>query len=73
MSIKLLAIELYRAQRDVSRLEAHIETGSGDMSPDTVSALREELRQAQAEVQQLRKMLDDKKASPSLSPRPRLY
>lgn len=73
MSIKLLAIELYRAQRDVSRLEAHIETVSGDMSSDTFSALREELRQAQAEVQQLRKMLDDKKASPSLSPRPRLY
>jgi prephenate dehydrogenase len=73
MSIKLLAIELYRAQRDVSRLEAHIETVSGDMSSDTVSALREELRQAQAELQQLRKMLDDKKASPSLSPRPRLY
>ncbi|MBU0664054.1 MAG: hypothetical protein KJ990_05850 [Proteobacteria bacterium] len=61
MSIKLLAIELYRTQQNVARLEAQLEAlpllGSAD--------LREELRQSQAELQQLRKMLDDKKTSSS--------
>lgn len=73
MSIKLLAIELYRAQRDVSRLEEQREDLAVNVQPDIVAALCEELRQARAEVQQLRKMLDDKKAFPSLSPRPRSY
>jgi hypothetical protein len=73
MSIKLLAIELYRAQRDVSRLEEQREVYAVDVSSDIVAALCEELRQAKAEVLQLRKMLDDKKASPSLSHRPRSY
>jgi type II secretory pathway component PulL len=73
MSIKLLAIELYRAQRDVSRLEEQRENFAVDVSPDIVAGLCEELRQAKAEVQQLRKMLDDKKDSPSLSPRPRSH
>jgi predicted RNase H-like nuclease (RuvC/YqgF family) len=71
MSIKLLAVELYRAQQDVSRLEEQREALTAEASPDTVSALNEELRQARAEVLQLRKMLDDKKASPSLFPRSR--
>jgi hypothetical protein len=69
MSIKLLAIELYRAQKNIGRLEAQLE-----MAPlNTFEIVREELRQAQAEWSQLRKMLDDKKASSSVNIRSRLY
>ncbi|MBA3005132.1 MAG: hypothetical protein KKB91_08830 [Proteobacteria bacterium] len=61
MSIKLLAIELYRAQQNVARIEAQLEVSPLFENAD----LREELRQAQAELQQLRKMLEDKKTSSS--------
>jgi hypothetical protein len=61
MSIKLLAIELYRAQQNVGHIEAQLEASPLNAS----EVMREELRQAQAELQQLRKMLDDKKASSS--------
>ena len=57
MSIKLLAIELYRAGQDVARLEAQCEALPVSARADVL----EELRQARAELQQLRKMLDDKK------------
>lgn len=69
MSIKLLAIELYRAQQNVDHLQAQLEAAPLGAS----EVVREELRQAQAELQQLRKMLDDKKTSSSLHPHPRLY
>jgi molecular chaperone GrpE (heat shock protein) len=62
MSIKLLAIELYRAQQNVARIEAQFEALPLSASTDL---LREELRQSQAELQQLRKMLEDKKTSSS--------
>ena len=69
MSIKLLAIELYRAQQNVGHIKAQLEaTPLG-----TLEGVREELRQAQAELQQLRKMLDDKKMSSSLTAHSRLY
>ncbi len=59
MSIKLLAIELYRAQQEVAGLEAQ-----GAVVPLTSKVnLLDELRQARAELQLLRKMLDDKKES----------
>ncbi len=70
MSIKLLAIELYRAQQNVARLEVQLEALPLLANTD----LREELRQSQAELQQLRKMLEDKKTSSSFcahSPRMR--
>lgn len=70
MSIKLLAIELYRAQQEMGRCEAQIEAAPLSMSLSAAAALREELRQAQAESQLLRKMLDDKKASASVDPPP---
>ena len=69
MSIKLLAIELYRAQQDVAHIEAQCEAAPLSMQ----DALREELRQTQAELQVLRKMLDDKKASSSLPTHSRSY
>lgn len=59
MSIKLLAIELYRAQQEVAGLEAQCA-----VLPLTSKVnLLDELRQARAELQLLRKMLDDKKES----------
>ncbi|MFH2123063.1 MAG: hypothetical protein ABIJ50_06240 [Pseudomonadota bacterium] len=61
MSIKLLAIELYRAQQNVDRVEAQLEASTLSVTAE----LYEELRQAQAELQQLRKMLEDKKTSSS--------
>lgn len=62
MSIRLLAIELYRTQQNVARIEAQLA-----VEPvSTIDVLREEFRYAQAELQQLRKMLDDKKTSSSL-------
>jgi hypothetical protein len=69
MSIKLLAIELYRAQQNVDHLEGQLEAASLNAS----GVVREELRLAQAELQQLRKMLDDKKTSSSARPHSRLY
>jgi hypothetical protein len=69
MSIKLLAIELYRAQQNVGHLEVHLEAAPLNES----GVVREELRQAQAELQQLRKMLDDKKTSSFVKAHSRLY
>jgi hypothetical protein len=67
MSIKLLAIELYRARQDVARLEAQCEALPLSAGED----LLEELRQSRAELQLLRKMLDDKKESSLLPARSR--
>ncbi len=69
MSIKLLAIELYRAQQNVGHIEAQLEAAP----LNALEVVREELRQAQAELRQLRKMLDDKKVSSSLKTQSRLY
>jgi len=65
MSIKLLAVELYRAQQNVERVTAQIEAAPLNAPAGEREALAEELCQAQAELRQLRKMLDDKKASSS--------
>ncbi len=67
MSIKLLAVELYRAQQNVERISAQIEAAPLNAPAGEREALAEELREAQAELRQLRKMLDDKKASSSPS------
>jgi len=58
MSIRLIAIELYKAQQLVSKLENELEIaphGNKD-------AIREKLRVARAEMMQLRKILDGRKA-----------
>lgn len=69
MSIKLLALELYRSRQNVARLEAQCEALSVSSRDDAL----EELRQSRAELQLLRKMLDDKKESSILAVRPRVY
>jgi hypothetical protein len=67
MSIKLLAMELYRARQNVERIAAQLEALPVNAPDGAASDLGEELRQAQAELRLLRKMLDDKKAAPSPS------
>ncbi len=61
MSIKLLAIELYRAQQNVNRLTRQLEEHTSSMVVPVPASLHEELRQALVELQQLRKMFEDKK------------
>ena len=70
MSIKLLAIELYRAQQDTGRIEAQLAAAPLNTSLEAMAGLREDLRQAQAELQLLRKMLDDKKDASSVDLHP---
>lgn len=70
MSIKLLALELYRARQNVERIAAQREALSANASAGMIGDLDEELRQAQEELRLLRKMLDDKKAAPSPSGHP---
>ena len=60
MSIKAIALELYRAQQKVSKLEALVEE---EASINEKDALREELREAMAEWQVLRNILNGKKSS----------
>ncbi len=67
MSIKLIAIELYRAQQKVNQLEEEL-----NLAPESKKdSLRDTLRQAKAEWQQLRNMLDGRKAAASIVPTPR--
>ncbi len=54
MSIRALALELYRAQKKVTELQKAIEAVGQDLS-DT---LAQELRAAEREMSMLRKMLD---------------
>ncbi len=67
MSIKLLAVELYRAQQNVERISAQIEDAPLNAPVAEREVLEDKLREAQAALRQLRKMLDDKKASSSPS------
>lgn len=62
MSIKALALELYRAQQKVEMIKRKIETSPGGEN----KILENELRAAQKERQMLRKMLDGQKESGSL-------
>ncbi len=54
MSLKLLARDLYRCQREVERLERALEC----VPSERKSALEEALRRARAERNQLRRVLD---------------
>ncbi len=60
MSIRLLAIELYRAQREVDRLEKELAAAPYREQ----DAIRDLLRRKKAEWQQIRNMLDGAKAEP---------
>ncbi len=58
MSVKTLAIELYKAQQKVSGLVSELENPA---APDKAK-IEEELRIARAELKLYRKMLDGEKA-----------
>ena len=57
MSIRAIAIELYRAQQKVARLENELEQAA----PEEKGLLEEELRAARLELRQMRTMLDGAK------------
>jgi predicted nucleic acid-binding Zn-ribbon protein len=57
MSIRAIAIELYRAQQKVARLEKELEQAA----PEEAAPLKEELRTARLELRQMRTMLDGAK------------
>ncbi len=61
MSIRLLAVELYRAQQKVDRIQKEID--KADYKEQ--ESLQDELRIAGKELQMLRKMLDGRKESGS--------
>ncbi|HCC55537.1 MAG TPA: hypothetical protein DEQ20_11565 [Desulfobulbaceae bacterium] len=66
MSLRDLARELYRAQQQVERLEKLLLSAS----PEEELVLQGELQEAQAERQQLQKMLNGRKDT---SPLPRKF
>lgn len=57
MSIRLIAIDLYRAIKEVEKLEKELEKAPFEKR----EALESKLRKAKAEQRQLRGMLDAKK------------
>ena len=57
MSIRAIAIELYRAQQKVARLEKELELAA----PGEEAPLKDELRVARLELRQMRTMLDGAK------------
>ncbi|MFH0781822.1 MAG: hypothetical protein V2B20_07695 [Pseudomonadota bacterium] len=59
MSIRALALELYRAQKKVAELQKTIEA-AGNGATDK---FKQELREAEKEMTMLRKMLDGEKES----------
>ncbi len=65
MSIKALALELYRARQKVDMIQKEIELKSGKER----ETLKNELKTAQKEWQMLRKMLDGRKESGSFQKR----
>ncbi len=66
MSIRPLAIELYRAQQRVHRLQERLDNAS----INDRDALRHELRQAEAACGQLRRLMDGKKQPSPYSVKP---
>lgn len=57
MSIRALALELYRAQKRVAALQKDVESAG----QDAIGSLGQELRAAEKEMAMLRKMLDGEK------------
>lgn len=72
MSIKHLALDLYRAQQKVERLEKAIAASTAG-APGELADLEEELRGAKAEWRMLRKMLDGEKENALLRARPAVF
>lgn len=66
MSIRLIAKELYRAQKEVERLEAELAAAPYEKQ----DAIKDKLRKAKAEWQQIRRMLDGEKAPSPFSKTP---
>ncbi len=60
MLIRALALELYRAQQTVHRLEQELDQAP----PSEKELLKEELRVAAAECNQLRRLIEGKKQKP---------
>ncbi|KJR96427.1 MAG: hypothetical protein VR65_28285 [Desulfobulbaceae bacterium BRH_c16a] len=65
MSIRALALDLYKAQQNVDDLQKALSTAT----PEDKDELARELRAAQQELQTLRRMLDGKKESGSFRKR----
>ncbi len=61
MSIRALAKDLYKAQQSVDRIEKELENAD----PKRADLLRGELRQAQAELTMLKKMMAGEKEASS--------
>lgn len=58
MSIRLIAVDLYKAQKRVHQLEARL----AEAAINEKDAIREELREAEAELKQLRNILEGAKS-----------
>jgi len=61
MSIRLIALELYKIMKRVEELERKLQTLAADEREER-SRLEEELRRAKAEEQRIRKVLDGAKS-----------
>ncbi|MBW1997757.1 MAG: hypothetical protein JRJ29_07315 [Deltaproteobacteria bacterium] len=61
MSIKELARELYRLQKEVENLEKALASAPAEKR----EAIRQSLTEARAERDRMRKILEDKKGKPS--------
>lgn len=69
MSIKAIALELYKAQQKVSSLEKKIEAAPLSEQND----LKEELRLAQSELRQYRSILNGEKSPSPYSSKPSTF
>ena len=65
MSIRALALDLYKAQQDVDKLQKALSAAA----PGEKDSIVQELRAAQNELQTLRRMLEGKKESGSFRKR----
>jgi hypothetical protein len=61
MSIRLIALDLYRLTKEVEKLEREIKNVSEEKKP----GLEQKLRQLKAERNTMKKILEGKKESPS--------
>jgi uncharacterized protein with PhoU and TrkA domain len=62
MSIRMIAQELYRLEREVERLEKEMKAASFEAG----EVIKERLRKVKAERNRLRKVLDGAKEPPSI-------
>jgi hypothetical protein len=66
MSIRAIALELYRAQQKVNRLQNEL----GSAAPQEKDHINKKLQLALVELKQMRKMLDGAKVESPFTPRP---